>query len=259
VEPAVTRFLKDWFWAGLSRGLSAGVRAIRRQPSSLGPDEWRAVRFSYSHYAEDLIVLHLLERHGGGPKGVYVDVGAFDPVLFSNTLLLRQHGWRGVNIEPNPDRLERFRKARPEDTNVCAAIGEDEREVIYLHYPTEGTNRFVLPGEADRANVRGEAPVRETPIRTVTLNGLLAKSLPDGARIDFLNVDCEGQDLAVLRGLDWSRWKPAVVAVEAYSDPDREAVRALLTREGYTQVAQTILTLIFRRTGEPVSDLRRFA
>jgi hypothetical protein len=50
-----------------------------------------------------------------------------------------------------------------------------------------------------------------------------------------------------------------VAAVEAYGDAEREAVRGFLRGHGYTLVAQNILTLIFYRTGAPVSDLRRFA
>jgi hypothetical protein len=64
-----------------------------------------------------LIVLHQLRDKflWGGP-GVYVDVGAFDPVQFSNTLLLRQHGWRGVNVDPNAAQIEKFRRFRPADS-----------------------------------------------------------------------------------------------------------------------------------------------
>ncbi len=252
--------MKRLFWKALSRLLSAGAWLIRRQPSALTADAWRAVRFSYSHYAEDLIVLHLfreLVRRGGG--GVYVDVGAFDPFLCSNTLLLHQHGWRGVNIDPNQESVRKFARARPADRNVCAAVADDERPMVYLEYPTGGTNRLVAAGEERLENVAGELPTRQTAVTTLTLTRLLELHLWPGSAVDFLNVDCEGEDLAVLRGLDWTRWSPRVLAVEAYDDDARREVTAFAAERGYTRVAQTVLTLIFVRTGDPVSDLRAFA
>jgi hypothetical protein len=94
---------------------------------------------------------------------------------------------------------------------------------------------------------------------TTTLTELLAAHLPAGAAVDFLNVDCEGVDLSVLQGLDWARWSPRVVAVEAYDDPSRQKMTEFVTARGYTLVAQAVLTLIFVRTPTRLSDLRPFA
>src|SRR5262249_52479725 len=150
VVMSVMRGPKDVSWWGLARLLSAGAALIRRTPSRLTPNEWRSVRFSYSHYGEDLIVLHLLrEKRSKSQKGIYVDVGAFDPAWFSNTLLLHQHGWKGINIEANPDRLEQFKRHRPHDINLCAVASDRPRDVVFLHYPTPGTNRLVEVGEKE--------------------------------------------------------------------------------------------------------------
>lgn len=252
--------MKSSIWAVLARLMNWGARAIRRQPSPRGPDEWRAVRFSYSHYAEDLIILHLLrEKLLRGDSGIYVDVGAFDPVQFSNTLLLHQHGWKGVNVDPNEAQIEKFRRSRPADTNLRAIVSDSVRPVDYLQYPTGGTNRLVDSTETRLENVNGEPPVETVRMTTVTLTDLLAAHLPAGSKVDFLNVDCEGEDLAVLRGLDWSRWSPEVIAIEAYNDETRAAVTDFAIARGYTPVAQNLLTLIFIRSPARVSDLRAYA
>ena len=251
--------VKSWFWKALAWFLSRGAAWIRRQRLCLAPEAWRAVRFSYSHYAEDLIVAHLLsEKLRRGERGVYVDIGAFDPFLFSNTLLLHQHGWRGLNVDPNRAQVERFKKYRPNDANVCAAVSDGARPMVFLEYPTAGTNRLAEPTEANLANVTGELPTHVQPMTTVSLTELLTAHLPDAA-IDFLTVDCEGEDLKVLNGLDWTRWSPYVVAVEAYDDETRRNVTEFMKQRGYTLVAQAILTLIFVRTPAPVSALRVFA
>lgn len=40
--------------------------------------------------------------------GYYVDYGAYDPIFASNTLNLYTQGWQGINVEANPERLNRF-------------------------------------------------------------------------------------------------------------------------------------------------------
>ncbi len=54
---------------------------------------------NYSQTGEDAIIRTLL--HETQP-GIYVDVGCHHPIRYSNTLSLYLHGWRGVNIDANP-------------------------------------------------------------------------------------------------------------------------------------------------------------
>ena len=48
-----------------------------------------------------------------------------------------------------------------------------------------------------------------------TLAEVCEQHVPDGQTIDFLKVDVEGHEREVIRGGDWSRWRPRVVLVEA--------------------------------------------
>ena len=78
-------------WGGFG-GRPIDLPATGRQ----GPGRMaQTVLFSYSHFGEDLIILRLLGDVPPDHRGMYVDVGAFDPVLHSNTYLLYTHGWRG--------------------------------------------------------------------------------------------------------------------------------------------------------------------
>src|SRR5256885_155804 len=56
-------------------------------------------QIAYAHWGEDLVVSFLLDNKR---DGFYVDVGCYHPTLFSNTKLLFDAGWRGINIDPNP-------------------------------------------------------------------------------------------------------------------------------------------------------------
>jgi hypothetical protein len=87
-----------------------------------------ATRVSYSQFGEDLWLADFFAEQ---PTGLYVDVGAFDPFLFSNTLLLYRQGWHGINIEPHPDALARLQRFRPRDTNLGLAISDVNGEAAF--------------------------------------------------------------------------------------------------------------------------------
>jgi FkbM family methyltransferase len=241
--------VKDYFWRILAYCLSVLAFRIRRQPSPRSAYEWRCANFSYSHFGEDLIVAHLLNpKIAAGIRGWYVDVGAFDPVSFSNTLLLHQRGWKGINIDANPARIEAFQRLRPTDVNIVAAVSDGEQTMDYLFYQTGGLNRVVPPGSTGLKNQLAESPLRVERINTETLSAILKRHLPAEASVDFLNIDCEGHDLSVLSSLDWNRWAPEVIAVEGNTRSEREAILAFLTNRGYEMVSLHIVTMIFSRT-----------
>lgn len=54
---------------------------------------------SYSQHGEDIIFVFLLK---GLKKGFYVDIGANDPEIISNTKYFYDRGWNVINIEPHP-------------------------------------------------------------------------------------------------------------------------------------------------------------
>lgn len=54
--------------------------------------------------------------------GYYVDIGAYDPFVYSNTLNLHAKGWSGINVEAGMNRLKAFYYARPNDINLNFAV-----------------------------------------------------------------------------------------------------------------------------------------
>ena len=230
--------------------LSRLLRLLRRRHFSLNDDEWREVRMSFSQLGEDSVIWHLVREHRKD-RGIYVDVGAFDPTRYSNTLLLHKAGWRGVNIDPNPETIARFNAARPRDSNVCAAVSNVERRVDYLVYPGKATNRIVESQSTEAASVLGEVPLRRIPMTTRTLSAILLETVAPGQKIDLLNIDCEGEDLNVLESLDWSHWSPRIVCVEAHGADNRQRVLKFMAARNYVLVAQMLVTFIFQREGTP--------
>ena len=226
--------------------LSRLLRILRRRQFPMNVEEWREVRLSFSQLGEDSIIWHLLREHRND-RGIYVDVGAFHPTRYSNTLLLHKAGWQGVNIDPNPETIAAFEAARPGDVNVCAAVSNLERRVDYLVYSGKATNRIVEPSSNERASVLGEDPLRRIPMTTRTLSGILDDKVAAGQKIDLLNIDCEGEDLNVLESLDWDRWSPRIVCVEAHGADNQQRVKQFMATRNHALVAQMLVTFVFQR------------
>lgn len=242
------RKIKDLFWRIISFFLNYLTKRIAGKLAPGSAEAWRAVQFSYSHLGEDLVLLHLLKDRICRPdRGVYVDVGAFHPTLFSNTYLLHQHGWKGVNIDANKENIPAFILARPDDITLCEVLSDCEESLDFLYYPTSGLNRSVLTNSSDIINENGEFPLRRERFLAQTLSRVLNKVLPVGTQIDLLTVDCEGNDLKVLSGLDWDRYKPILIAVEGNSKEHQREIREFLFVRGYTEVAILLVTQIFKR------------
>jgi len=89
----------------------------------------RPTRFSWSQHGEDVTLTSI----SGFPSiGRYLDVGANDPIRFSNTNLLYKLGWSGVNVEPNPRLFQRLQKYRVNDINLNLLVGNSSVKTFLI-------------------------------------------------------------------------------------------------------------------------------
>ena len=218
-----------------------------RQSMMLLLEEARAMRISYSLFGEDLVVRTHFRANFDNSIGRFIDVGAFHPFKSSNTMLLSQLGWRGINIDCDPVKIARFETLRPQDVNLCAAVGEGIRDMIYLQYPMGVTDRIAEPGEENLLSFEGEKPLKATPVRVTTLTQIIEQSAFRGQHFHYLNVDCEGQDLSVLKGLDFSRYSPDLITVEAHIESEQAELTAFLKCRGYELTDIVRITLFFKK------------
>jgi Methyltransferase FkbM domain len=208
--------------------------------------ELQSVQFSFSQFGEDLAILRIAEQLGL-KKGIYVDAGAYHPVFGSNTLLLHKHGWRGINIDLSRDRIAAFSRYRSSDHNVVACLSEKIAPVDIAHCEISSTDRVIDSPDREKLSLGGQKPIRCSTAITATLTAVIESSPFRLQDVQFLNVDCEGHDLAVLRGLDLQRCRPNILSVEAMTDAEREALVEFLRLGGYR--LETIIppTYIFVR------------
>lgn len=187
--------------------------------------------------------------------GFFIDVGAHHPMRFSNTCFFYRLGWRGINIEPNPEAMPVFHVLRPRDINLRIGVSDAPGLLTYFRFDDPALNTF---DERLAESRRAAAPrqwrgTESTEVQR--LDAILERHLPRGKRIDFLSVDTEGLDLSVLRSNDWARFRPACVLAEALGVdlehvPD-SAIGRFMHEQKYRLVARTFNTLMFADRRNP--------
>lgn len=184
---------------------------------------------SYAQNYEDII----LRRIFGESAGTYIDVGAFDPYLKSVTCMFWQKGWSGINIDVSEENIDKFNQLRPNDINICAAIGygSEEEEFFMLSGTTRSTKLQELGKDYEN---RGKVVERKVKKITPLTNILKNHNISD---IDILNIDVEGAEKEVLLGLDFNQYMPKVILAEAtYPEttrPNWNEWESILTDVGY--------------------------
>jgi FkbM family methyltransferase len=209
----------------------------------------RYYRQSFAQEGEDLILASVFE---GQKSGFFVDVGAYHPRRFSNTNYFYLRGWRGINIDATPGSMKAFRRARPEDINIEAAVSDEPRTLPYFIFNEPALNTFDPKLARERDGFLSFKIVREIAIAACPLAQILDRHLLPGANIDFMSVDAEGFDLAVLRSNDWGRFVPKIVLVEdtqagTLAKIDASPITSFLRERGYEPFASTFRTVFYRR------------
>ena len=187
--------------------------------------------FCHSETEEKQLVLKFF---GSQRSGVFVEVGANDPVAGSQTWLLEQNGWRGVLVEPQSAHYEKLRAQRKNSQVfrvACSAPG-NEGEMDLLLAADSGSSTL-----RKQRDTQGTRFVGAERVRVTTLDQVLQSA--GIVQMDFLSLDVEGHELEVLRGLDLKKFRPALILIE---DGGRDLSRhRFLSARGYKLVKRTCI------------------
>ncbi len=199
---------------------------------------------SWSQEGEDRILWRFFDYR---PTGFYVDVGAHHPFRFSNTQLLYEAGWRGINIDAMPGSMAAFRRHRPGDINLEIGVSAAPGTAQFHVFNEPALNTFDAATAA--AHARGAWRIdRVVDVALRPLRDILAEYRLSGT-IDLLTVDAEGHDLSVLRSNDWARFRPLVVLAESLGrtidDLAADPCARFMADNGYGVFGKTVNTVMY--------------
>lgn len=147
------------------------------------------------------------------PHGRFVEVGAFDGITVSNTVMLAESGWAGLYVEAHPSFAHECQK------NHAGRLGIQVVNTAVSDH--EGEANLWVIGECStlvwdqNAIDWGGNVDNKIKVPTTTLDALLLKHKWE-PRFELLVIDVEQHELAVLRGFNLRHWLPKMVIIEAH-------------------------------------------
>jgi FkbM family methyltransferase len=204
---------------------------------------------SYSQAGEDAI-LRFLFAEKKVKKVSYLDIGTNVPDYWNNTYLLYQHGSRGVCIEADKSLIAHIKKVRPGDKvlNVGLAAGNETEADFYI-FDIKGINTFDKE-EAKKREASGNSSITAVvKVALVNINTVINDNFETYP--EFISIDIEGLDLAVLKTLDFDKYPIPVICVETctYSEnhirPKDNTIAEFMFTKGYEVYADTYINTIF--------------
>jgi FkbM family methyltransferase len=165
-----------------------------------------------------------LEKYLNYGSGFFIEAGANDGYNQSNTYYLESFKkWRGILIEGIPELYQECLEERPQARVFnCALVADDFSDShVTMYY---GNLMSVVKGSrkseaGDREQIELSKQVQQNfdsyevrvPARTLTsiLDECQVK------KIDFFSLDVEGFELNVLKGLDFKKYQPKYMLIEA--------------------------------------------
>lgn len=200
----------------------------------------------HSHEGQDAFVHRHFFSDRSGPNqtdpnrtgGVFLDIGAYDGVAWSNTLFFeRELGWSGLCVEASPTRFAALARNRPgRNLNIALADREGTAEFLdIIDGPAMmgGLSETFTPGQ--RAFV--ETLIHDKRLITVPVRRLDNVLAEHGiTHVDYCSIDTEGAERKIVESIDFTRVTIDVFSLEsAQEDPE---LRTFMAGLGYDFVCR---------------------
>lgn len=186
---------------------------------------------SYSQNGEDILLSRLFEPEY---QGLYIDIGANDPTIFSVTKHFYERGWNGINVEPG-EVFAKLKADRPRDVNLNVCVSEREGIVTFYEFPEAQGWSTCDAQEAEKVLTQRGISFCRRVVPCMSLASICERYVT--RPIDFLSIDVEGHERDVLKGGDWARFRPRAIVIEATlpnsPDPSHDQWEDLLLAVDY--------------------------
>lgn len=165
----------------------------------------------YSQYNEDDKIFKFIDKKN---TGTYIDIGAGKPKEISNTYMLYEMGWNGLLIEPSPNLVPDLQSQRTRDIVFAGALLNYSGVVQLFSKEVYGVTEksYIYDTHIDRA-IKDGFKEQYWTVPCITMMHLL-NLYPQFIEADFVSIDVDGNEDAVLESCDFTIFKPKLILIE---------------------------------------------
>lgn len=186
----------------------------------------------YSQEGEQQVIL----KYFGNRKGSFLDIGAYDGIMCSNTHALALSGWDGVCVEPNPGVFARLMDNYKDNHHIAllnAFIGFERVITQFYSADLVSTNNYE---HLAQFNVKSSQRIYVPVIPIEDIASYFSKEY------NFISIDVEGNSVELFKKI-LPIYKPEMICVEHEHQKDECATFA--AQHGYTSLFVNGINIIF--------------
>ena len=208
---------------------------------------------TYTQYGEDLIIKNYLLNYKKIRNGKYLDIGAYHPILHSNTYILHKNNYTGFCVDLEDYKLKNFKFYRGNKVKLIkGAVTENKNNTeIDFYYFSRSMGEYSTVSkefiEKRLTKIKKKYPkisYNTKKIKNIYINDLFREV----GKINFLNIDVEGMNNKILSEADLSIIDPEIICVE---DDDGYFIKdeklKSFKEKGYQLVFQSGMNKIFAK------------
>jgi FkbM family methyltransferase len=195
----------------------------------------------YSQRQEDIFLNENIFKNK--KNGVYIELGALDGVLYSNTKFFEDSlNWKGILIEPHPEKFKLLQKNRPNNFlfNNLISCHKEPLEFRYFvdnHAAVSGVENTLSQHHFDTYFESNDEWIKSLEQNKIFIK---PKSLTEIVKstklthIDLLSLDVEGHEYEVLKSWDFSIPIDVILIETLGAEPEKdELCREILIQNNY--------------------------
>lgn len=198
----------------------------------------------YSQFEEDVFLNEKIFKNK--KNGTYIELGALDGVLYSNTKFFEDTlNWTGILIEPHPDKFLLLEKNRPNNFLFNSLISCNEEPLEFRYFVDDGAavsgveNTLSQHHFDDYFNNSKNIELKQNKIfiNPTKFSDIIHKT--NFTHIDLLSLDVEGHEYEVLKSWDFSIPIDVILIETLGVQPEKdELCRKLLVDNNYIFVTK---------------------
>jgi FkbM family methyltransferase len=213
---------------------------------------YRYFKFKFTYFkaygatGEDVLLNKIFKKNF---SGFYIDIGSLHPINGSLTYNLYKKGWNGINFDLLESNIRLFKTFRKRDLSKKIAVSSKSGYLDSFIFNTGSGLNTVEKKWADKWSKIIKKKYAIKKIKKNTLNQIIEK-YKIANDIELLNIDVEGHEIDVLKGINFNSFRPKIVAIEIHVNSTKEIfntkIYSMLKKSRYELISHYYHTSFFK-------------